>query len=88
MIREELNALIQRVGANWTEADRRLAADVVRDMAGLAARMAAGEDVSRDMVHVRAQALNIAGTEQLQTASAINQVFESVLDKVIERLLL
>jgi hypothetical protein len=88
MIREELEELLRSTQANWTEADRLLAARVIADRVKLTASLAMGQDVSRELAHVDAQIANIIGTEQLSAAAAINRVFEAVIGKAVQALLL
>lgn len=63
--------------------DKEMAAAIAGDLAVLGARAAAGEDVSGELAHVKAQALNLAAEHQSRISSMVLGYVNRVVSGVV-----
>lgn len=64
---------------------RALADQIVLDSTALAARVALGEDVSKELAHVKAQAANLGAAAAAITRSAVIDLVTAVVSRVLIR---
>jgi hypothetical protein len=86
-----LETVLREHGESWSESDRELAAAVVRDATEVALQAAAGQDVSREVAHLQAQAMSLSAAAALRAAgvieSSVRRWVGVALDTVLGRVL-
>jgi hypothetical protein len=78
----EVDRFLVDARAAFTEPDRLALQECVRDGILLAGRAAAGEDVERHLAHVRARAMQIAGTVEIRGW----QAYDGLIRRIVIRL--
>lgn len=87
-IEAELRRLLEEARAQWSEEDVLRAARVSTDLAALAARAAAGEDVEAELAHAKAAALNIAAAQQIRSGEMVHHAVVGAIAGVLRAALL
>lgn len=81
---EEMAAVVDHALENVPEEDRKLAADIAKDIAKLAAKGLQGEDVSRELPHVRAQATLITASVRVRLEHGIMDGIARVARRIVQ----
>jgi hypothetical protein len=82
-----LEDLVERVKTLVTsEEDKALAVALATDLAGLMAKQLAGEDVTAELRHTRAQALNLSAAMAADINAEVSNWISSLLSATISKL--